>query len=144
MVRQKLVLQQTHGLGDLSGDLLTYWLNHRYLDAATGQVLKQVVELGAQQNAIDGQIKRLEQEHTTIHAEQKRIRENLQSLGDRPSEKDLRERFVRTLGTQEDRLESIGREAETQRQLRGSNAGRKFRICSASWSMKPRLNDALA
>ena len=39
-----------------------------------------------------------------------RIRGNLGSLGDRASEKELRERFVRTLGQQEDRLEQIARD----------------------------------
>jgi chromosome segregation ATPase len=60
--------------------------------------------------SLDEQIKRLEKERETIHSEQNRIRENLQSLGDRPAEKELRERFVRTLNTQEDRLEQIERE----------------------------------
>lgn len=118
VVKQKLTLQQTHGLSDLARETLAYWLEHRYLDAPTAQVLQQVVQLRQQQAEIDEQIKRLEQERTQIHAEQKRIRENLQSLGDRPSEKDLRERFVRTLNTQEDRLESIARELETQRAVR--------------------------
>ena len=49
--------------------------------------------------------------------EQKRIRENLQALGDRPGEKELRERFVRTLNTQEDRLAQIDR--ATQEHERG-------------------------
>lgn len=124
VVKQKLTLQRQHGLADLASETLSYWLDHRYLDATTAQVLKQVVELRGQQAAIDEQIKRLEQERTTIHAEQKRIRENLQSLGDRPSEKDLRERFVRTLGTQEDRLEAIGREVETLRTSREQCRGR--------------------
>jgi hypothetical protein len=38
----------------------------------------------------------------------------LQALGDRPSEKELRERFVRTLGGQEDRLEKIAGEVQTR------------------------------
>ncbi|MBX7169276.1 MAG: hypothetical protein K1X74_23285, partial [Pirellulales bacterium] len=44
--------------------------------------------------------------------EQKRIRDNLQALGDRSAEKELRERFVRTLSSQEDRLEKIQQETE--------------------------------
>ena len=35
------------------------------------------------------------------------MRENIKSLGDRASEKELRERFVRTFTVQEDRLEAI-------------------------------------
>jgi len=52
----------------------------------------------------------LDKERKQIHEEQKRIRENLKALGDRASEKELRERFIRTLGQHEDRLETIGKE----------------------------------
>jgi hypothetical protein len=62
----------------------------------------------------EAQVQRLQKERDGIHAEQKRIRENLQSLGDRSSEKELRERFVRTLNGQEDRLEQIDREIREQ------------------------------
>ena len=54
----------------------------------------------------------LNEERTKIHAEQKRIRENLGALGDRSSEKELRERFIATLGKQEDRLAKIAEELE--------------------------------
>ena len=53
---------------------------------------------------------RLQEERGQIGQEQQRIRENLQALGDRTSEKELRERFVRTLTAQEDRLERIAEE----------------------------------
>ena len=59
---------------------------------------------------VDGQLQRLKEESERIHKEQARIRENLQALGDRSSEKELRERFVRTLTGQEDRLEQIAAE----------------------------------
>jgi hypothetical protein len=53
---------------------------------------------------------RLEQERAQIGKEQERIRGNLGALGDRSSEKELRERFVRSLNAQEDRLEKIASE----------------------------------
>jgi len=52
---------------------------------------------------------RLGEERGKIDQDQKRIRENLQALGDRATEKELRERYVRTLQSQEDRLEEIER-----------------------------------
>src|SRR5262249_2859937 len=72
--------------------------------------LRDVVEQRRQAARFEEQIVRLREERETIHNEQKRIRENLQSLGDRAAEKELRERFVRTLNSQEDRLESIRQE----------------------------------
>jgi hypothetical protein len=110
VVKQQRVLSQQFGLSDVSDQQLAYWIEQRYLDAATQKLLRKVVDLRQQAAGIEAQIARLEKERDGIHAEQKRIRENLQSLGDRPSEKDLRERFVRTLNSQEDRLEAIERE----------------------------------
>jgi hypothetical protein len=110
VVRQRQVLGQQFGLSDVSDQQLALWIEQRYLDAATEKLLRKVVELRQQAAGIEAQVARLEKERDAIHAEQKRIRENLGSLGDRPSEKDLRERFVRTLNAQEDRLEAIERE----------------------------------
>jgi hypothetical protein len=110
VVREQHVLSQQFGLSDVSDQQLAYWVEQRYLDAATEKLLRKVVDLRQQAAGIEAQIARLEKERDGIHAEQKRIRDNLGSLGDRPSEKDLRERFVRTLNAQEDRLEAIERE----------------------------------
>jgi hypothetical protein len=54
--------------------------------------------------------RQLRDELQAIEQEQKRIRENLGALGESASERELRERFVRTLTTQEDRLERLGAE----------------------------------
>jgi hypothetical protein len=110
VVRQRHVLNNQYNLSDVRDQQLSLWIEQRYLDKATEKLLRKVVELRQQAAGIEAQIARLEKERDAIHAEQKRIRENLGSLGDRPSEKDLRERFVRTLSTQEDRLEAIERE----------------------------------
>jgi hypothetical protein len=110
VVKQQHVLSRVFGLSDVSDQQLAYWVSQRYLDKATEKLLRKVVDMRQQAAGIEAQIARLEKERADIHAEQKRIRENLGSLGDRPSEKDLRERFVRTLNAQEDRLEAIERE----------------------------------
>jgi predicted nucleic acid-binding Zn-ribbon protein len=73
-----------------------------------------VIELRQEMGRHEENLARLEKEREKIHAEQKRIRENLQALGDRTSEKELRERFVRALNSQEDRLEQIEKEVREQ------------------------------
>jgi hypothetical protein len=75
-------------------------------------VLREVVEALKQLAEIEAQLKRLSEEHERIHKEQARLRENLNALGDRSSEKGLRERYVRSLGEQEDRLEQIAAESK--------------------------------
>jgi hypothetical protein len=107
VVRCRKKLQQDFVLTDLDEPKLMFWLKQGYLDARTEKVLRQAIELKQQAASISEQIQRREAERETIHKEQKRIRENLQALGDRASEKELRERHVRSLNTQEDRLEAI-------------------------------------
>ena len=82
----------------------------------------------------EANVRRLEAERKAIHTEQERIRENIKSLGDRLSERELRERFIRTFGTQEDRLEAIGKESDVLTRkadrLRQQVAGR---LCKLSY-----------
>ncbi|MCU0705152.1 MAG: hypothetical protein MUF18_14360 [Fimbriiglobus sp.] len=89
---------------------LAAWVANGYLDDSTSELIRAAFAVRAKVAELDEQISRLEQERAKLHEEQKRIRDNLTSLGDRTSEKDLRERYVRTLGKQEDRLEAIERE----------------------------------
>ncbi|MCI0457864.1 MAG: hypothetical protein L0Z62_12930 [Gemmataceae bacterium] len=114
VVRERYTLEYVHSLTDLNEQQLGFWLQQRYFDSKTEGVLRQVVEQRQQAGRLEEQIIRLREERENIHNEQRRIRENLQSLGDRPAEKDLRERFVRTLNTQEDRLERIEEEIRTR------------------------------
>jgi hypothetical protein len=110
VVKQQHVMDQTFALSDISDQQLAFWLKQRYLDKKTEKLLAQVVELRQQLAGLDEKLQQLQHERDTIHNEQNRIRENLKSLGDRSSEKELRERFVRTFNTQEDRLEQIEKE----------------------------------
>ena len=96
-------------LGDVNEKMLGFWLQQRYLDAKTESTLRQVLNLRDEAARLDQAIDRLSEEREQIDRDQKRIRENLQALGDRSSEKELRERYVRTLQGQEDRLEEIER-----------------------------------
>ena len=106
VVRQQRKLHNLFVLGDITDQYLSFWIEQRYLDARTEKILRLIVQLRQQAATLEEQIKKLEKERETIHGEQKRIRENLQSLGDRSTEKDLRgtlcpyaERSGRSAGT---------------------------------------------
>ncbi len=113
VVQQKCVVQNRVALTDLRDDQLTFWLDQKYLDKKSEKALREVIQVQHEAAGFQASIQLLEKERATIHQEQARIRENLQALGDRPSEKDLRERFVRALNAQEDRLEQIEREIKS-------------------------------
>jgi hypothetical protein len=114
VVRQQLTEKLVQNFSDISTDQLGYWLEQRYVDAKTEHVLRQLLDAQRQLADLDGQLKNLTKERETIHQEQTRIRENLQALGDRASERELRERFVRTFSAQEDRLEQIATETQAR------------------------------
>lgn len=107
VVRQQCPLQQAFALDHVAGDQVGLWIDQKYLDAKTAKIVKEIMALRDQVQSLNDQINRLDKERSQIHVEQTRIRENLKSLGDRSSEKELRDRFVRSLNGQEDRLEEI-------------------------------------
>jgi hypothetical protein len=110
VAQQRRKLHQAFALADLTEAHLGLWLEQRYLDPATEAVLREVLDLGRQSARLGEQIQQLEAERAKVFQDQARLRENLNSLGDRASEKELRERYVRVLNGQEDRLEQIDRE----------------------------------
>ncbi len=114
VVKAQQALYNQFALADASDQQLAFWFDQNYVDAKTEKVLNQAIGLRAEAGSIDAGLQTLEKERASIHAEQKRIRENLQSIGDRPGEKQLRERYLKTLNAQEDRLEKIDKETAAQ------------------------------
>jgi hypothetical protein len=87
------------------------WINDRWIDAATAETLNDAFALRRQFAGFKSLSQELAAERSKLHDEQARIRDNLKSLNELPTEKDLRQRYIRTLTAQEDRLESIAKEA---------------------------------
>ncbi len=107
VVQQQQTLHQSFSLADITDKQLSAWISAKYLDKATEKALRDALAQRREVSRIEEKLDQLTSERSKIHAEQKRIRDNLGSLGDRASEKELRERFVATLGKQEDRLAKI-------------------------------------
>ena len=110
VVKMQQPQSQTYSLGGITDTILAAWVESRFIDRKTEKVLRDSFKIRHEIAGFEERLKQLAAEREQIHAEQKRIRDNLGALGERASEKELRERFVRTLGQQEDRLEAIGRE----------------------------------
>lgn len=103
-------LSQAYRLIDSSESQFTSWVQLGYLDAKTEKVIRASFAIRAKMAGFEQQIRDLDAERTRIGAEQERIRANLVPLGERSSEKELRERYIRTLTTQEDRIVAIAGE----------------------------------
>jgi hypothetical protein len=115
VVQQQQTLHQAWGIVDVTDKQFAAWVSANYLDKPTEKALKEVFAQRQAAARIEERWTQLNVERNTIHAEQKRIRENLAALGDRPSEKQLRERFVATLDKQEDRLATLTEEEDKLR-----------------------------
>jgi hypothetical protein len=107
VVQQEQTAWQTFGLADVTDEQLGAWVSASWLDAPTEAALRDVLAARAEAAGFEARLAALAQERAAIGADQKRLRDNLGSLGDWATEKELRERFVRTLGKQEDRLEEL-------------------------------------
>jgi hypothetical protein len=118
VVRQRQPTQTVQALAGMDTRELALWLEQKQVDARTERILREVIQAQSQVAEVDALLTRVQAEQTRITQEQARIRENLQALGDRSSEKELRERFVRTLNGQEDRLEQLRAEFEARTEER--------------------------
>jgi hypothetical protein len=118
VVQQQQTLYQSWSLTDITEKQLAAWITEKYLDKATEKALKEALAQRQTISRIEEKLGHLDTERNKIHKEQERIRENLGALGDRASEKELRERFIATLNKQEDRLAKITEEEEKLRAAR--------------------------
>lgn len=103
-VEDRRLREETVMVLSTAADTVALWLSQKFIDQDTNAALKAVFAVRDRQAALQATLKRLDKERAQIHAEQKRLRDNLAALGDRTSEVKLRERLVQTLTTQEDRL----------------------------------------
>jgi hypothetical protein len=118
VVKQRQTLANVYGLTGLSGQQLSVWIEQKYLDGKTQKTLNQVTELRNEIAKIDEAMGTLGANRSKLYDEQKRIRENLQSIGDRPGEKELRSRYLKALNSQEDRLEAIDKDLQAKTKSR--------------------------
>ncbi len=124
VVKQRWPQHTTQQIGGLGPDDILALLDQVELDERTASALRDVAAAQQERAQHEQAIVSLEEEQRRIHAEQERIRKNLDSLGSRGDEKGLRERLVRTLASQEDRLEQITGEIKSHAAGRDQAAAR--------------------
>jgi hypothetical protein len=111
VVRAEQNQSTTYGLFDAHDNQLQAWVSDRWIDKPTAAALEAAFVIRRRIAELEQMVQRLNGERQQLHCEQARIRDNLKALNERPAEKDLRERYIRTLTNQEDRLEALEREA---------------------------------
>jgi hypothetical protein len=107
VVKARWAQKSSEQIGGMDPGAILVLIEQGQVDEATARVLRDVAAAQQERARHEQAIAALEEEQRRIYAEQERIRKNLDALGSRGDEKGLRERLVRTLAGQEDRLEQI-------------------------------------
>ena len=117
-VSEQQNLMDRYAITDITRPQLEIFLTRRYINDATKQRLEKLIDLRAQINQIAVNLQALDNEEEKISDDQKRLRENIETLSKTPEAKTLITRYVEKVNTQETRLEAIAKERETLEQQR--------------------------
>ena len=104
---------QEFALSEISRDTLALWVQRRYVDEDTRDLLAALIELKSTMIELYRRIEENHQRIKAVFADQERQRENLKALGDSQQERGLRERYVNELTDAEERLLELRGEIDT-------------------------------
>ncbi len=111
---------ETYALSDLTPDLIQIFVTRRYIDDATRQRLREILDLKARLASANTRVQQIEQEIGAIAADQKRLRDNIEALNKTPEARQLIARYVQKADQQETRLEQLAREKQAALEERQS------------------------
>lgn len=103
-------LMDSYALMNLTRDQLQLFVSRRYIDEATRSRLEKLIAIRSQIASTSSKLQEFNSEVERIEADQKRIRENIESLTKTAEAKTLIERYIAKANEQETRLEQIEKE----------------------------------
>lgn len=112
VVQEEYPLENTYSVTNVTPEQIAVWVRERSLDAETEKILQNIVTKKNEISTISKQIETLASEQTQIFSDQDRIRSNVARLGQTPDEAALRQRYIKQLNEQENRLETIKAERQ--------------------------------
>ncbi len=107
VVKERGDERQTIGVASLTREQVEVWVESETIDAAARAALDGVLGLNDLVRELNAVLAQQEREVKRIQDNQKRVRQNLQSLGDSKDERALRERYVAELSQEEDTLKDL-------------------------------------
>jgi len=112
VVREESPQQTTYALSTIDSDMIALWVRQKDINPAIEKLLRPLAAKKAGINDLQRQMAELEREQNEIFRDQKRVRDNLNRMGRTPEEARLRQRYIRQMEAQENRLEAIRAERE--------------------------------
>ncbi len=106
-VTERQIVTDTFQLARLTREDLEIFINKKYIDEASRPIFERILDLNARIQKIEEDKENGEKEIETIEEDQKRLRENINSLGGKPEAKTLILRYVTKVDAQETRIEQL-------------------------------------
>ena len=106
-------LMDSYGLLGITQEQIRIFVTRGYINDATRAKLAKLIDIRSQINQIGVKLKSLEDEVTRIEEDQKRLRENIESLAKTAEAKALIARYIAKAGEQETRIEEMEKERKT-------------------------------
>jgi hypothetical protein len=103
-------LMDSYSLYAISREQLELFISRRYIDEATRARLEKLIDLRSRINQSGTKLEAFDNEVERIEADQKRLRENIESLTKTAEAKALIARYIAKAGEQETRLEEMEKE----------------------------------
>ena len=107
VVQEKGDATETWSIQNVEREDVAVWLEKKYVDRDTWTTLNKLADINERISTLEHWVKHREKEIEDIFGNQKRLRENLSSLGDSQGEQSLRERYIDALSSEEDRLRDL-------------------------------------
>lgn len=109
----KQPLRESYQIGSITKQQLELFLSRRYIDDSTRARLSKLIELRDRIGGLNAKLASFNDETGKIEADQKRFRENIESLSKTAEAKTLIARYIAKAGEQETRLEEMEKERRT-------------------------------
>ncbi len=106
-------LMDSYGLSSITREQINLFVMRQYIDAETKTKLEKLIDLRTKISQVIAKLKQFEEEVGRIEADQKRLRENIESLSKTAEAKSLITRYIAKAGEQETRLEEMEKERKT-------------------------------
>ena len=106
-------------LSDVDRAQVRVWLESRYIDRKTMEVLHGFLALSEKIASLEKKIEQKEGQVQEIFSDQERVRGNLSSLGSGTSERALRERYIAQMSRQEEKLGALRAEVAELQEEKG-------------------------
>jgi hypothetical protein len=103
-------LMDTYSLSQISSADLSLFVSRRYIEESTRAKMAKLIDLRMQINQIENKLESFDDEIEKIEEDQKRLRENIETLSKTPEARTLITRYITKANDQETRLEQIEKE----------------------------------